>query len=122
MDASNKKYIKWSDLLYYCKYSANPVGRFVIDAVKEKNNVEKIYEASDNLCTALQIINHMQDCKKDFEELNRVYIPESLFKKHSINKSILLSPAAASFDQFTNFEMRGKVFKRLSRIYAKKLV
>ena len=89
MDASNKKYIKWSDLLYYCKYSANPVGRFVIDAVKEKNNLEKIYEASDNLCTALQIINHMQDCKKDFEELNRVYIPESLFKKYSINKSIL---------------------------------
>ena len=89
MDASNKKYIKWSDLLYYCKYSANPVGRFVIDAVKEKNNLEKIYEASDNLCTALQIINHMQDCKKDLEELNRVYIPESLFKKYSINKSIL---------------------------------
>ena len=89
MDASNKKYIEWSDLLYYCKYSANPVGRFVIDTVKEKNNVEKIYEASDNLCTALQIINHMQDCKKDFEELNRVYIPESLFKKYSINKSIL---------------------------------
>ena len=89
MDASNKKYIKWSDLVYYCKYSANPVGRFVIDAVKEKNNVEKIYEASDNLCTALQIINHMQDCKKDLEELNRVYIPESLFKKYSINKSIL---------------------------------
>ena len=89
MDASNKKYIEWSDLLYYCKYSANPVGRFVIDAVKEKSNIEKIYEASDNLCTALQIINHMQDCKKDFEELNRVYIPESLFKKYSINKSVL---------------------------------
>ena len=89
MDASDKKYIEWSDLLYYCKYSANPVGRFVIDTVKETNNVDKIYEASDNLCTALQIINHLQDCKKDFEELNRVYIPESLFKKYSIDKSIL---------------------------------
>lgn len=89
MDASNKKYIKWSDLLYYCKYSANPVGRFVIDAVKETQNIKEIYEASDNLCTALQIINHMQDCKKDFEELNRVYIPESLFQKYSIDKSIL---------------------------------
>lgn len=89
MDASNKKYLKWGDLLYYCKYSANPVGRFVIDAVKEEKNIEKIYEASDNLCTALQIINHMQDCQKDFEELNRVYIPESLFKKYSLDISVL---------------------------------
>ena len=89
MDASNKKYLEWSDLLYYCKYSANPVGRFVIDAVKERRNIEKIYEASDSLCTALQIINHMQDCQKDFEELNRVYIPESFFKKYSLDKSVL---------------------------------
>ena len=37
MDASNKKYRKWEDLLYYCRFSANPVGRFVIDAVNEKN-------------------------------------------------------------------------------------
>ena len=36
MDASNKKYRKWEDLLYYCRFSANPVGRFVIDAVNEK--------------------------------------------------------------------------------------
>ena len=102
MDASNKKYIKWSDLLYYCKYSANPVGRFVIDAVKEKNNVEKIYEASDNLCTALQIINHMQDCKKDFEELNRVYIPESFFKKYSLNNSLYFC-FCSSLRFFLNF-------------------
>ena len=37
----------------------------------------------------LQIINHIQDCKKDFKELNRVYIPESFFKKYSLNNSIL---------------------------------
>ncbi|MEC8265222.1 MAG: squalene/phytoene synthase family protein [Pseudomonadota bacterium] len=89
MDASNKKYRKWEDLLYYCRFSANPVGRFVIDAVNEKKNIKAIYEASDNLCTALQIINHMQDCQKDFRQLNRVYIPESLLKKYSLNKKIL---------------------------------
>ena len=89
MDASNKKYKIWEDLLFYCKFSANPVGRFVIDAVNEKQNIKKIYEASDNLCTALQIINHVQDCQKDFKELKRVYIPYSLFKKYSMDKSIL---------------------------------
>ena len=54
-----------------------------------KKNIKAIYEASDNLCTALQIINHMQDCQKDFRQLNRVYIPESLLKKYSLNKKIL---------------------------------
>ena len=53
MDASNKKYKKWNDLLYYCKFSANPVGRFVIDVVNEKQDVEKIYKASDNLFAPL---------------------------------------------------------------------
>ncbi len=37
-------------------------------------------------------------------------------------KTILFSPAAASFDQFNNFETRGKVFKRLCKLYVKKLV
>ena len=44
---------------------------------------------SDFLCTSLQIINHIQDCKKDFNNLNRVYIPKSLFKKHNISKKFL---------------------------------
>ncbi len=100
MDASNKKYKNWNDLLYYCKFSANPVGRFVIDAVNERKNIEKIYEASDSLCTALQIINHIQDCKKDFKELNRVYIPESFFKKYSVDKKILRkSKSIESFER-----------------------
>ena len=72
---------------FYCKFSANPVGRFVIDAVNERKNIEDIYKASDNLCTALQIINHIQDCQKDFKELKRVYIPYSLFKKYSSTKN-----------------------------------
>ena len=94
MDAKGKKYRTWKDLLFYCKYSANPVGRFVIDLVYQKKNIPQkdfkdIYFASDCLCTSLQIINHLQDCKKDFQELDRIYIPESFFKKHLLNKEIL---------------------------------
>ncbi len=94
MDARGKIYKNWGDLVFYCKYSANPVGRFVIDLIYHKknlpqNNFEEIYFASDCLCTSLQIINHLQDCKKDFQELRRVYIPEYFLKKHSLNEEIL---------------------------------
>tara|TARA_B100001559_G_C16450086_1_gene598820 strand:+ start:280 stop:1107 length:828 start_codon:yes stop_codon:yes gene_type:complete len=94
MDAKGKKYKIWDDLVFYCKYSANPVGRFVIDLIYHKTNLSEknfkdIYFASDCLCTSLQIINHLQDCKKDFLELKRVYIPKSFFIKHSLKKEIL---------------------------------
>ena len=45
--------------------------------------------ASDNLCTSLQIINHLQDCKDDFKKNNRIYLPDSLFKKYSVDISNL---------------------------------
>jgi squalene synthase HpnC len=98
MDVTKNRYEDWSELLHYCKFSANPVGRFVINATysqkkKKANktlNLEKILHASDSLCTALQIINHMQDCKEDFKNLDRVYIPKNLFKKHKLNVNILM--------------------------------
>ena len=93
LDATKKRYKNWYELLYYCKYSANPVGRFFIDVIyREKNKTipdKKIIEASDSLCTALQIINHIQDCKTDFIKLNRVYIPLTFFKKYNLSVKIL---------------------------------
>ncbi len=93
LDASGKKYKNWNDLIYYCQNSANPVGRFVIDLMylkerKKKLNLDLIYQASDNLCTSLQILNHIQDCKDDYMNLRRVYIPANLLKKYSINQKV----------------------------------
>ena len=49
-------------------------------------------------------------------------IVKDLNYQKQTNNNILFSPAAASFDQFINFEIRGEVFKRLCKTYAKKLV
>jgi squalene synthase HpnC len=72
-DVTKLRYIDWDDLMDYCRYSAAPVGRFVLDVHGESRAT---WRANDALCTALQVINHLQDCAKDFRDLDRVYIPE----------------------------------------------
>ena len=80
-DAVKKRYKNWSELINYCKYSAVPVGRFIIDLHKEK---KVSYKCSDPLCTALQILNHVQDCKDDYNKINRVYLPSTFLKKYNV--------------------------------------
>jgi squalene synthase HpnC len=72
MDVTKLRYRDWDDLIGYCTYSAMPVGRFVLDVHGESRVT---WPANDALCAALQIINHLQDCGKDYRELDRVYIP-----------------------------------------------
>jgi squalene synthase HpnC len=72
LDVTKLRYRDWDDLIDYCTYSAMPVGRFVCDVHGESRSV---WPANDALCAALQIINHLQDCKKDYQSLDRVYVP-----------------------------------------------
>ena len=72
MDVTKLRYHDWDDLIGYCTYSAMPVGRFVLDVHGESRTT---WPANDALCAALQIINHLQDCGKDYRDLDRVYIP-----------------------------------------------
>jgi hydroxysqualene synthase len=72
MDVTKLRYRDWDDLMGYCSYSAMPVGRFVLDVHGESRTT---WTANDALCAALQIINHLQDCGRDYRDLDRVYIP-----------------------------------------------
>ncbi len=71
-DAIKDRYDDWADLIAYCRLSAAPVGRYMIDLHGGPNGA---YGPSDALCMALQIINHVQDCGDDYRVLNRVYLP-----------------------------------------------
>lgn len=62
----------WGDLMTYCRYSAAPVGRFLLDLHGESHDT---FAPGDALCAALQVLNHLQDCGKDYAELKRVYLP-----------------------------------------------
>jgi squalene synthase HpnC len=79
MDVTKLRYEDWDEVIHYCSYSAMPVGRFVLDVHGESTAT---WPASDAVCAALQINNHLQDCGKDFRELNRVYIPRGALARH----------------------------------------
>lgn len=72
LDVTKLRYENWDDVIDYCRYSAMPVGRFMLDVHGEDTST---WAASDALCAALQINNHLQDCGKDYRNLNRVYLP-----------------------------------------------
>jgi squalene synthase HpnC len=91
-DVSKRRYADWAQLMQYCRYSAMPVGRFVLDLHAEERSV---WAYADPLCAALQVINHLQDCAKDYRALDRVYLPLDLLQAHGISVAALASPRAS---------------------------
>jgi farnesyl-diphosphate farnesyltransferase len=71
-DAVKLRYQDWDELMEYCRYSAAPVGRQLLDLHGESRDT---WPASDALCSALQVLNHLQDCTDDYRNLDRVYLP-----------------------------------------------
>jgi squalene synthase HpnC len=86
-DVTQLRYQDWNDLIDYCRYSAMPVGRFVLDVHGE--DASRTWAANDALCAALQIINHLQDCGKDFQNLDRVYLPQDALSAHGASVEML---------------------------------
>ena len=104
-DVTKSRYANWNELLDYCRYSAMPVGRFVLDVHGERRDT---WPASDSLCAALQIINHLQDCAKDFRQLDRVYIPTDMLERAG------LSPLALAKEK-SSLALRGVIVELARR-------
>jgi len=86
-DAMKQRYETFDELYNYCRYSAVPVGRYVVDLHGESHGC---YRASDALCISLQLLNHLQDCGTDMRTLDRCYIPQTLMRHFSISTRELL--------------------------------
>jgi squalene synthase HpnC len=86
LDVRKSRYASWQELMDYCRLSAMPVGRFVLDVHGED---EATWRTSDPLCTALQVINHLQDCAKDYRQLDRVYLPRETLASHGASVDML---------------------------------
>jgi len=85
-DAIKARYANWAELMDYCSHSANPVGRFLLDLHGES---ARDYPFSDALCTVLQVLNHIQDCGKDLDQLDRCYIPQDWMTEEGAETSDL---------------------------------
>jgi hydroxysqualene synthase len=91
-DATQLRYRDWPDLLSYCALSASPVGRYLLDLHGEAG---ELYRFSDPLCDALQLLNHLQDCRDDYRALDRVYLPLDSFAAAGIGVEALDQPATS---------------------------
>ena len=90
-DATKRRYESWDELYDYCRYSAMPVGRHVLDLHGE--DPATTHAPSDALCAALQVLNHLQDCAKDLRALDRCYLPEDMLAEAGASVDDVARPA-----------------------------
>ena len=105
LDVKKSRYRNWSELVNYCRYSAAPVGHYLLQLHGESADLRR---HTDKLCISLQIINHLQDCKKDLIDLDRVYIPLDWITKEAADISSL------GGNRLT-LEMREVIYRLLER-------
>jgi squalene synthase HpnC len=92
LDATKQRYDDWADLMHYCRYSASPVGRYLLTLHGES---PASLPPSDALCNALQVINHLQDCAVDYREMDRVYVPLDHLAAQGIDVTALTASASS---------------------------
>lgn len=81
-------YANWDEVLDYCVYSANPVGRLVLYVCGYRD--EERQRLSDLTCTALQLANFWQDVSRDLEK-GRIYIPLDAIAAHGLSESEIVA-------------------------------
>ncbi len=74
LDVTKKRFTDIDDVWDYCRYSANPVGRLLLHLLKV--DTPENLERSDAICSALQLINFLQDIEQDYVENGRIYLPQ----------------------------------------------
>ncbi|MFE6775545.1 squalene synthase HpnC [Streptomyces sp. NPDC057702] len=92
-DQRVRRYASYQDLLDYCELSANPVGRLVL-AITGTATPERV-RRSDAICTALQIIEHLQDVVEDLGR-DRIYLPAEDMRRFGVSEADLRAPTAGA--------------------------
>ncbi len=87
-DQQVRRYVNDVDLLDYCQYSANPVGRILLQLGRAATPTS--LRLSDAVCTGLQLANFCQDMSRDAEQ-GRIYFPQTRWLEHCVDEDMLLN-------------------------------
>jgi squalene synthase HpnC len=97
-DQTVTRFATMDDVLAYCRYSANPVGRLVLYACGEVSpeTKEVNFRLSDATCSALQLANFWQDVRGDYEKRDRVYLPQQDMQRFGVTDATIVAGIATS--------------------------
>jgi squalene synthase HpnC len=102
IDQVKKRYDTWDEVMEYCTYSADPVGRLVL-AVYGRADEPELVAMSDSICTGLQLVNFLQDPPRDFT-LGRVYLPQESLRRFGVTDDHLAGPLTEPVAGLLRFE------------------
>jgi squalene synthase HpnC len=85
-DQVQTRYATYDELLDYCRYSANPVGRIVLHLGQSYSEGNAVL--SDKICTGLQLVNHCQDVGRDLDR-GRIYLPQEELQGIDLHEAVL---------------------------------
>ncbi len=102
LDLHKKRYLNWNELREYTRLSADPVGRIVLELNDFRN--PDFFALSDNICTALQLVNHVQDVYEDWQR-GRIYLPQQDMITFAVSEeNIDKRQATDNFKRLLKFE------------------
>ncbi len=84
MDVTKTRYANFGEVMEYCRYSANPVGRLLLHLNNAASPQNLGY--SDAICSALQLTNFLQDISQDLDESDRIYIPLDEMEQYGVSE------------------------------------
>lgn len=105
-DVTKTRYANFGEVMDYCRYSANPVGRLLLHLYGETD--PKSLAMSDAICSALQLINFYQDIHQDLDENNRIYLPQDELNRFHVSEQQL-------YDKLSDINMQNLMRLQLDR-------
>ena len=105
MDVTKTRYANFGEVMEYCRYSANPVGRLLLYLNKETS--PQSLGQSDAICSALQLTNFLQDISQDLEESDRIYLPQDEMEQFGVSEDDIRNKTTNSASrQLIAFQIR----------------
>jgi len=104
-DVTTTRYANFASLLDYCRRSANPVGRLLLHlhGAADEDNLRQ----SDQICSALQLINFLQDMEQDYRENNRIYLPQDEIMQFGVSEAdITTQRNSAALSNLIDFQLQ----------------